>query len=341
MSKRTNPNATLDVEGATVSGSEKDGWRVTFDKTNNPYKVDKDGNISVAGEITISEEKDIAMVAYYYNTMYNPDYPDNMRIGVLSNDANGDKKADTNEELYAYMTEGEFDIPIDFFSEDIPEGDIVGTVINLDGELINITLKTEDNKIWKCTSEVENKFDNEKEEIPYVYISFRPEAQYDEDEYMTYGDERYKDSSEYHFLYIESGNAIPIRELTILGKTIEFLQNCQAQIMVADIVNEKIEPMYNDIQKVSKITVNFSDGNKKEYTKASKEIRDAKDYTSGAFYYSSQDVPVLYENGYFIINMQYNAFQNPITSILVEEDGKIVKYNVSDLTMIGHAWVAD
>ena len=73
MSKTTDPNATLKVEGAQVTGSEDTGWTITFDETNNAYEVNSDGTIIyVKSEVeeVIASEKTIVMAYYEYNTMY-------------------------------------------------------------------------------------------------------------------------------------------------------------------------------------------------------------------------------------------------------------------------------
>ena len=328
INKRTNPNATLEVEGATVTGSEENGWKLTFNKTNNAYEVDKDGNITyVEAEEddtdVIAAEKDLMKVYYIYNTMYNLNQPEIVPAAGFYHDQDNNKICDYNPSLGAYIYHSIFNISKDFFAgTTLTPGDIAATITYLDGEEKNITLKTTDNKVWKYSEEgttgLDDPTDIEIECRPYTksYGTYAGAYQYDQDT---------------HVLYIGGSVCVPIQKLSILGKTIEFPFNCQALLIGGDIDTQAQIPMYTNINNVSKITVNFSNGTNKVYTKD--DFFNASSYGNGiSKYYSSQDVPVLYDaekvDGVILVNMPDSSLKVQIQSIIIEEEGVSTKFNI-------------
>ena len=352
MNKRTNPNATLEVKGATVSGSEEDGWEVTFDKTNNAYEVNSDGNITYIesgaekgeddADIVIAAEKDLATVGYFYNTMYDSSQP--VAREGYDDDENNDKISDVNLSLGAYASSYTYDIPVAFFSEAIPIGEtLTAKITHYDGTTEEITFKEEiwvyyeqevkkEKIVWEYESKGEGVW-GDNIEIRFIpYAKYSPGGRFQN---------RYINSNEYHCLEFSDCNAMSFKRIELLGKTIEYPFNCQAYVGFADSdFYENMDPVYNDINKVSKVIVNYSDNTQKIYT--TDNIFDANLYygEDSCFYYSSQDVPILYTNGAFIINMSESSFKTQIKSIVVEEDGVATKYNVTDSTEItnSYAW---
>lgn len=125
---------------------------------------------------------------------------------------------------------------------------------------------------------------------------------------------------------------MPFKAITLLGSTIYYPFNCQAYIAMGDENLENMVPIYNDISKVSKITVNYSNGTKKEYT--NRDIYDANDYYMDDFYFSSKEIPILYNEGMLIINMQDSHVKIQIESIEIVEDEVSQKYEVGSNTMV-------
>ena len=103
--------------------------------------------------------------------------------------------------------------------------------------------------------------------------------------------------------------------------------------------------MYNDIDKVSRVIANLKNGEKKEYKR--NQMYNANEYLGESDFYSSSNIPVLYtteetESAFglkaFIINVPCNDITSSVESIIVEEDGILIKYNITDQTQIMHAY---
>lgn len=125
---------------------------------------------------------------------------------------------------------------------------------------------------------------------------------------------------------------MPFKSITLLGSTIDYPFNCQAYVAMGDETLENLFPMYDDISKVSQVVVNYSDGTNKSYSK--EKIFDANSYYMDYFYFSSKEIPVLYMDGMFIINMPSSHIEKQITSVILVEDGVAKKYNVGNSTMV-------
>ena len=314
MNKRTNANATLEVEGATVTGLEDSGWKVTFDKTNNAYEVDKNGNVEIAKEIVISEEKDIGAISYLYMTQYNPRQPEIISAKGYYNDTNKDGMVDDNPSQPARIKNTNFNIKTTLFEGvTLRGGDIEAKITHLDGSVEDITFKTTDNKVWEYEAE------SPLSGIDKLYIGFRAYSEY---AYVSHASdiEQAKSSTQYHYMYIEGEVVVPFQKLELLERTLEF-----PAISVVDIgyndETAQIYPMYEDINNVNKVIVNFSDGSQKVFLKEQigTELFD--------------------ENGRFVMELAVLGIQNPIISVIVEENGIITKYNVTDTTEVIHTRV--
>lgn len=327
MNKRTNANATLEVEGATVTGSEENGWEVTFDKTNNTYEVDKDGNVEIVEELVISEEKEIDMIAYLYTTQYNPSQPEIISISGYDKDENSDGMIDDLPSQAASINGStEFNIKNTFFEEEmLTEGNINAKITHLDGRVEDIILTTTDNKLW--IYEGESYLENEN-----VYIGFRPNAKY---KYITKAEDIdcYEESNEYHYMYISSEVVVPFYKLELFGRIMEFPFLCEAIVANGDIANNIIHPIYTNANDVREIVLNLSNETKKVY-KADKIYYESKEPEP-----KEEDIYkeiVLLMNGecYFpVLDLEAGV---QITSIIIEEDGILTKYNVTDDTLVGH-----
>ena len=353
IDKNISKDAQLKVEGGQVTGSEENGWEIVFSETNSKYQLDKSGTITYieegedsgeGEEIEITSERDLTVAMYYYNTMYNPGQPEIVSIKGYYDDGEDEypRMSDKNDSLGAYIYWTYFDIEKDFFGQTILKpGDITGNIAakitHFDGTEEEITLVTTDNKKWEYESEGSSLMG-----IDNTYIGFRPFAKYKSDGWKEYIDE-YEESSDYHYIYIEGEVAVPFYklEMIILGETIEleFPYNCQCSVGIDMDTGELIEPMYNDINNVNKVIVNFLDeGSNKSYTKVytKEKIFDANSLY-GVYYYSSPEVPILYSEGGFIINMHEAGLKTQVSSVTVEENGVATKYNVSDSTSVVHA----
>lgn len=335
--------AILESQGRTVEPLQGDGtFEVTGKKGTYKYRItetkiemsgvitenDSGGN-EAGDEVVITAEKDLGATMYWYNTMYNREQADIVNVKGYFDDENNDRISDKNEFLGAYINDGSFfSIPKAFFEEAIPtQGNISATITHFDGTEENITLTTTDNKKWIYESQ-----ESQLTDVDRIYIGFRPFAQYNYD-IGAEGIDRYEDSTQYHYMYIEGEVVVPFYKLKIFNKTIEFPYNCQAALMCGDLENEMFEPMYTNIDKVSKITVNFSNNTNKVYTKDN--IFDLATYL-GDYPYSSKERPILYADGQIVINMIDSSLQVQITSVIIEEDGIVTKYNVSESTDVIH-----
>ena len=279
IEKNTTQNAQLKVKGAQVTAVGDAGWEVVFSETNSKYQLDKSGTITYIEEgedsgegenpgeddkeIVIAAEKDLTVAMYFYNTMYNPEQPKIISALGYSDDGGDEypRKSDKNEFLDVYIEHTYFDIEKDFFNQAIPEeGNITAKITHFDGTEEEITLVTTDNEKWIYESGGSALMDIDK-----TYIGFRPFAKSKFDIKKEEIDQ-YEESSDYHYMYIEGETTVPFYKLEMLDTPIEFPYNCQVNIGCQNPENEEVIPMYNKIEDVSKITVNFSDGTSKVVT---------------------------------------------------------------------------
>ena len=326
----------VDYKGEKITGTvEVDAKgkikliEVQLSDSEKKYNYSEDTGVEEVKEKEISEEKDIAITWYMYSSMY-----DETQIeiidGILVDDLNNDKKSDINSELSAYFYGVGFNIPVSDFTEAVPtSGNIKALITHYDGSKEEIILTTTDNKVWEYTYNFPFK-NNDHEET----MKFMPNTKYDEDAYENF---------DYHMLEL-GAFWIPFSKLTILGKTIEFPVNKQVHIMAGNIETETAESLYKDIDKVSRVIVNLKNGEKKEYKR--NQMYDANKYIGeNEDYYSSPiNVPVLYMEAQpginlFIINTPYIDIDEPIDSIIVEEDGVLIKYNITDKTYVMHQFM--
>ena len=312
MNKRTNANATLEVEGATVTDLEDRGWKIIFDKTNNIYEIDKEGNLEISKDIVISEEKDIGEISYIYRTQYNPRQPEIISAKGYYNDTDNDGMVDDNPSKPANIYDTYFNIKNTFFELDkFSGGNVEAKITHLDGSVEDIILTTTDNKIWEYETE------SPLVEIEKLYIGFRPYAEYANNANVS-KIEYSKFSEQYHYMYVEGEVVVPFQKLEVLGKTLEFPVTSSVVIGM-NYETEQTYPMYEDINNVNKVIVNFSDGSKKVVLK------------------EQLGTELVYRNRVFVIEeLSVLGMQNPITSVIVEENGIITKYNVTDTTGVLH-----
>ena len=320
--------SALGENAKSVIGEDDGPLTIKMSGTEINYTLTNDGKIEKIedSENGIAYTKDLSIMYYFYSTMYNPEQPEIIARRGYYDDDNNDRISDFNSELGAYIHDSEFNILNSFFSEQMPtEGNIEATITHFDGREQQIILTTNNNKVWTY-KDSETVIGDLVEGLEIWFCPNAVDVNLEKNEYYI------TSSNDYHFIYISGELVVPFYKLTMLGKTIEFPFNCQAMMGIGDEDNISV-PMYSNIEDVSKITVNYSNNTSIEYTKDN--IFDMNQYYD-EYVYSSEEKPVLYNNGAMVINMPYTSFKTQITSVIIEENGLSTQYNVSDNTSVLH-----